>query len=515
MNKKSGMKKRKNTIRWLAGLIISILMLTSISLPVKGVQVTGEKLENDVGYVDDIDRESIASDNKLDSNNMNNNQNTNDSSNENLGGESSSTIYSTEQSTESSIVSTLSEVEIIAENYYKASLSMNNSSTNDHYLAEGIYIDNNGEANIIIALKKNSNSKSIVKVKIGDKEILSPTVMDISTGTFVLKLPNRIEEFENQFGFLIINIGKIEGITETFNFAIDTPTGGEYGTGWDLVGATIKVDINYSIEKNVVKNGVVIDNPDVKIGDEIIYEVTIKNDSEVPLREIKVTDIVPGGLRAMKINGNETAESNQTGTITIAENVTLAKKNDQGSSITYVINAIVSDNAVAGKKTNTATMSSKYIIPKSDTADVTVFIRNLTVKKIILGNMGEITRKFEFNMTVDGVDFGMFQLAHNEVKNIPNIPSNGTLKLSELNSDDYGVEFTVNGIKQTVAEGICTINLGDYKAGNLDIVVTNTKNVPIDTGVLLDSLPYIIILFVVIIGGSLFFINKRRRGNYS
>lgn len=82
-----------------------------------------------------------------------------------------------------------------------------------------------------------------------------------------------------------------------------------------------------------------------------------------------------------------------------------------------------------------------------------------------------------------------------------------------MNSEGYKVKVDVNGVEQTVVDGVCTIELEPYGAKDLNIVVTNTKNVLIDTGILLDSLPYIGILVVVIVGGGIFFINKGKRKN--
>lgn len=624
MNTRCGMKKKKNTTRWLAILIIVALTISSIVLPGSGISARADNLDDKTVSIENLDDKTVSVENldeesankenltsdtddkenlnnnitdnnnldskitddenqktrtvddenlnnetvdnenqnnrtvdnenlnnntsdnsnseskttdnnqdinttsneKVDSNSGNNNQNIGTISNDNLDSESVNNSNSNKQSTESYSISTLSEegiqlyannsVNVDAEYFYE--IEMVATSTNEHYIAKGIYVDTSGNAHIVLGFQKNNNWKEIVKVKIGDKEVISPNYNVIlgsnsSKASIVITLPNgEIKTLESNLGLMIIDIGKVENITQIFHFAIDTTTSGEYATGWDLPGATITIEFEYSIEKDVVKDGVIVDNPEVKIGDEITYQVTIKNDSEVPLNEIKVTDKVPDGLVVTKIDGKETTDSNKTGTITIAENVTLAKKGAEGSSITYTITAIVSDNAVPGKITNTAIMANEYIVPDEDSADVTV-IRAASIVKKVAGNMGDTTKAFTFNITVDEEDFGTFNLAHNGVKDISNIPSNGTLKLSELNSDGYEVKVEVNGVEQTVVDGICTIKLEPYGAKDLNIVVTNTKNILIDTGVLLDSLPYIAILGVVIIGGGVFFINKRKKEN--
>lgn len=546
MNTRCGMKKKKYTTRWLSGLLIVALILSSIVLPGSGTSVRADNLDDKTVSVENLEKESANKENLAsltddkenlknsitDSNNLDfkptddENLKTRTVDNENINNNTSDNSNSEFNTADTFPVATLSDdgiqlyannsVNVNAEYFYE--IEMEATSTNEHYIAKGIYVDANGNAHIVLGFQKNNNWKDIVKVKIGDKEVISPNYNVIladnsSDASIVINLPNNeIQTLESNLGLMIIEIGKIENITEIFHFAIDTTTSGEYNTGWDLPGATIKIKFEYSIEKDVVKDGVIVDNPEVKIGDEIIYKVTIKNNSEAPLNEIKVTDRVPDGLVVTKIDGKETTDSNKTGTITIAENVTLAKKGAEGSSITYTITAIVSDNAVPGKITNTAIMENKYIVPDEDSADVTV-IRAVSIVKKVAGNMGDTTKAFTFNIKVGEEDFGTFDLAHNGVKYISNIPSNGTLKLSELNSEGYKVKVDVNGVEQTVVDGVCTIELEPYGAKDLNIVVTNTKNVLIDTGILLDSLPYIGILVVVIVGGGIFFINKGKRKN--
>lgn len=546
MNTRCGMKKKKYTTRWLSGLLIVALILSSIVLPGSGTSVRADNLDDKTVSVENLEKESANKENLAsltddkenlknnitDSNNLDfkatddENLKTRTVDNENINNNTSDNSNSEFNTADTFPVATLSDdgiqlyannsVNVNAEYFYE--IEMEATSTNEHYIAKGIYVDANGNAHIVLGFQKNNNWKDIVKVKIGDKEVISPNYNVIladnsSDASIVINLPNNeIQTLESNLGLMIIDIGKVENITEIFHFAIDTTTSGEYKTGWDLPGATITIKFEYSIEKDVVKDGVIVDNPEVKIGDEIIYKVTIKNNSEAPLNEIKVTDRVPDGLVVTKIDGKETTDSNKTGTITIAENVTLAKKGAEGSSITYTITAIVSDNAVPGKITNTAIMENKYIVPDEDSADVTV-IRAVSIVKKVAGNMGDTTKAFTFNIKVDEEDFGTFDLAHNGVKYISNIPSNGTLKLSELNSEGYKVKVDVNGVEQTVVDGVCTIELEPYGAKDLNIVVTNTKNVLIDTGILLDSLPYIGILVVVIVGGGIFFINKGKRKN--
>ena len=69
-----------------------------------------------------------------------------------------------------------------------------------------------------------------------------------------------------------------------------------------------------------------------------------------------------------------------------------------------------------------------------------------------------------------------------------------------------GQEFTGENEKTT------TITITDdmIDLDEINITVTNEKDAPVDNGVLLDTLPYILILVVVAGGGVLLFLRKRK-----
>lgn len=69
-----------------------------------------------------------------------------------------------------------------------------------------------------------------------------------------------------------------------------------------------------------------------------------------------------------------------------------------------------------------------------------------------------------------------------------------------------GQEFTGENEKTT------TITITDdmIDLDEINITVTNEKDAPVDNGVLLDTLPYILILVVVVGGGVLLFLRKRK-----
>ncbi|MDV4149836.1 hypothetical protein R0131_03205 [Clostridium sp. AL.422] len=574
MNTRCGMKRKKNTTRWLAGLLIVALTISSILLPGSGVSAKAENLdiqttsvENLTSDTDDkedlngntadnanldskitddeninsktlnnekqktrtVDNKNINSnitDNKsLDLNTINNNQNISTITDENLDNKKNnySSNYN-EESTVNSPISTLSEDEIeayanesyTAENFFEASMP----STNGHYEAKGIFVDSNGNATLVLKVQKNSTIKEINYVKINNTKVevtdeYSPIEIISGESTITINLPSgNKKEVYSKNGFILIDIGSFNGIiNENGKFTLTVKTG---AGGWDIDGLEVSVNINYKIIKNANVTS-------AKIGDKITYTVTVLNESDITLYDIKVIDNIPNGIKieSVRIGDSIEAPKIENNILILEEGLSLSK--DKSKS--YIIVATVEGENIPGTITNKATMTSNSFYPKSDTADVTV-TKDVIIKKVVAGNMGDTTKEFNFNAIVkkNNKEYKnvSFKLGHKGIfDELIEIPADAIIILSELDAiknegeDDYDYDVTVsiNDEEFTMENGVCTIELGEYDTGIVNITVTNTKNVEIDTGVILDSLPYIAILVVVIIGGGIFFINKRKKEN--
>ena len=73
-----------------------------------------------------------------------------------------------------------------------------------------------------------------------------------------------------------------------------------------------------------------------------------------------------------------------------------------------------------------------------------------------------------------------------------------------------GREYTVT---ETTADDYTTTKTGDtgkIKAAEQTAAFTNTKNGDVDTGVVLNNMPYILVLAVLAAGVAVFIIRKRR-----
>ena len=146
--------------------------------------------------------------------------------------------------------------------------------------------------------------------------------------------------------------------------------------------------------------------------------------------------------------------------------------------------------------------------------------------KTVAGHLGDRTKDFRFTvtltkqadllmnssigLTVAGVeqrgfapdwdDSGVctvsFTLKHGETASLTNLP--------------YGMTYTVTEDDYT-AEGYTTTKTGDsgtIAADTVTAAFTNTKGGTVDTGVLLDSAPYVVLLLLAA-GGAVLFLRRR------
>ena len=193
--------------------------------------------------------------------------------------------------------------------------------------------------------------------------------------------------------------------------------------------------------------------------------------------------------------------------------------------------------------TEDTTFYAKYI-PISEETDV-------TITKQVTGLLGDTNKEFEFLATVtnDGknitsqidavdendskVNLSAFKLKHNQKITLKNVPVGATVTVTEnapgahykvtatgyTGEQDGGnsVSFTYITVKsadavETASETGTETAMAVMTAVEADdIVVTNHAILKPDTGVLLDTLPYIVILAVVAGGVALLMLRKHRK----
>lgn len=132
----------------------------------------------------------------------------------------------------------------------------------------------------------------------------------------------------------------------------------------------------------------------------------------------------------------------------------------------------------------------------------------ITLDKVVTGNMGDRNKDFTFTVKVNNETFGTYKLNHNTpVVTVVAVPVGSTVTITESDNSGYVVSATVDGAAATVTDS--TITIDNVAVAGHVVVFTNNKDITIDTGILLDTLPYILILGVVAVGAVL--LVKRRR----
>ncbi len=191
---------------------------------------------------------------------------------------------------------------------------------------------------------------------------------------------------------------------------------------------------------------------------------------------------------------------------------------------------------------------------------------NVTITKQVTGLLGDTNKEFAFNVSITqnnaactGVtakkgdqtvsDLTNFTLKHNETVTLENVPIGATIKVTEVTPGEHytvsatghndeqngrdNVAFTYVAVANTAtasdaddadlmllsmdedtavdADGDAVAYDSGIEVDNNRIIVTNHATLIPDTGVLLDTLPYIVILAVVAGGVALLMLRKRRK----
>lgn len=180
------------------------------------------------------------------------------------------------------------------------------------------------------------------------------------------------------------------------------------------------------------------------------------------------------------------------------------------------------DPSIAELSDGTVNFYAKYVRDSSEAY----------VTKIVNGLFGDKEKEFHFTWDVNGEPGKNFDLADKETTNDSigmRLAVNDVLTLTETNAagytttaiitDEFGKqlsgtdEIQANGEKEADRKTITvTITEDMLKSsdGKFRITVINEREGEIDNGVLLDTLPYILILVVVAGGGVLLFLRKRK-----
>lgn len=228
---------------------------------------------------------------------------------------------------------------------------------------------------------------------------------------------------------------------------------------------------------------------------------------------------------------DEVVEANTDYTYYFAEDDSKANVSGYKLTSTLVNGAEEKNGSVTMNKEHSnqsITFSNFY---ERNTADV-------TLTKHVTGLMGDTHKDFTFSITgLDGKgvtlengDLSNFTLTHNGSVTLKNVPMDNVFAVVETLGEDSGYETKATGHDTFVTDAsrtfyyklvlengqqklvACDANGNEANAQEgLAITVTNHCTLKPDTGVLLDTLPYIVILAVVAGGVALLMLRKRRK----
>lgn len=150
-----------------------------------------------------------------------------------------------------------------------------------------------------------------------------------------------------------------------------------------------------------------------------------------------------------------------------------------------------------------------------------------TITKKVEGLFGDRSKQFRIVVTGPNDFRQEFTLAHGEPGTLNNlmVQVGDVITITEYDASDYDTTAQIyysnssNGLLgangQAFTDGnekttMITITDDMIDLDEINITVINEKDAPVDNGVLLDTLPYILILVVVVGGGVLLFLRKRK-----
>lgn len=148
---------------------------------------------------------------------------------------------------------------------------------------------------------------------------------------------------------------------------------------------------------------------------------------------------------------------------------------------------------------------------------------DVILTKNVTGIFGDKDKAFNFTVTFlqDGnSETQEVTLKNGESTTFAGVVAGTIITIEETNADGYDTSATGYDVLPTKSFTYTLVRNNDgtfsLKNGNNEdvlnrtVIVTNEKDAPVDNGVLLDTLPYILILVVVVGGGVLLFLRKRK-----
>ena len=221
-------------------------------------------------------------------------------------------------------------------------------------------------------------------------------------------------------------------------------------------------------------------------------------------------------------------------------------KTEQGENekvidgITYVLDGWYPENADGGACGEQKITKWAYLPNNIELADGTVnFYAHYTplyttvkIKKLVTGSMGDKSKAFHFKVSVVNGDINLpfnigatqysgsadITLSDNQTTMLTKVPVGATVTITEddYSSSRYTTSYTIGGSDSTIGNKAEISNiqqLNENENTAHEVTFTNNKDAIPDTGLDLNTTPYILALGIVAAGAGVLLFRRRKRWN--
>ena len=227
----------------------------------------------------------------------------------------------------------------------------------------------------------------------------------------------------------------------------------------------------------------------------------------------KFTDSLTFTYVNTTVKGSDMTWINNVGTYDISD-ISMGSNQTMQATVTETVDTVEGYTCTTSKNDNTqtVTLTDGGTATAAFTNTYTRSTVKITVKKIIEGKLANPNAKFNFTYKIGDADAVSFELGHNG-EEVINVEPGKTLVITETNPNGYDVYYKVGDATDWTSAGDNHSYTMTVSAEDDETVITfrNLKDINPDTGLFLDSWPYLIAFALVTAGAVLTLAQRRRR----
>lgn len=210
--------------------------------------------------------------------------------------------------------------------------------------------------------------------------------------------------------------------------------------------------------------------------------------------------------------------------------VTVIQQEENKVRVAFATASLADENGEPGTDVKTATFVNTYSAG------------SLSVQKLVAGTLGDRDKEFDVTVTFTTPSTG--ETVNSTISYKPTVDGDPQdITSADLEEGTHSVTITLShedtitftnipyGVKYTVAENkyadyvatykIDDVNAPENKVENVKlnsatpkVTITNTRDAAVDTGIVLDSLPYVLLIAIAVVGVVIFTARKRSHREY-